>query len=260
MVKAIRVELHAHSDYSPDGAIGFDALIRWARRRGLDAVAITDHDTLEGARDYRRMARRLGAPVEILVGEERTLEDGRHLIGLLLEEPLAAATFEEALAEIAGQGGLAVLPHPFRPDGAAAVLGQGPVRAAFEIFNPKCSAAENRAARSLLERGLTPVGGSDAHYASELGESVNLIAWRGDVEASLREALAGGGPERVLGIVQAEGPGRRYAPLYYRLRPWLPLPRALRPAARRLYARWREWVLRKPRALEEKYGHGVGVA
>ncbi len=260
MVKAIRVELHAHSEYSPDGAMGFQALVRWARRRGLDAVAITDHDTLEGARDYRRMARRLGTPVEILVGEERTLKDGRHVIGLLLEEPLGATTLEEALAEIAEQGGLAVLPHPFRRDGVGSVLGEEPVRAAFEIFNPKCSAAENRAARALLERGLRPVGGSDAHYAGELGESVNWIAWRGAIEASVREALMGRSPHRVLGIAQAEGPGRRYAPLYYRVRPWLPLPRALRPAARRLYALWREWALRKPRALEEKYGHGVGVA
>src|SRR5690606_32112856 len=111
--RTLRVELHCHTVASPDGHITFDGLVRTARRRGIDVVAITDHDTIDGALDVRRFAERRDVGLRIVVGEERTLADGSHVIGLFLEEAIRSDTLPEAAREIDEQGGICVLPHPF---------------------------------------------------------------------------------------------------------------------------------------------------
>jgi hypothetical protein len=254
----LRIELHAHTVYSPDGHIDFDRLVTGVRRNRLDAVAVTDHDTIEGALAYRERARRRALPFDVIVGEERTLADGTHLIGLFLREPIRSAELGSAVEEIRGQGGIVVVPHPFRQrDGIAArsslqSLGGDIV---VELFNPKCSRETNAEARLLLEIGRVGVGGSDAHYGDELGESLNLVPRAGTVEQSIREALGRGGWIEVWGIPQRAGrPGRQYAPLYYRLKPWFRAPRPLLPLANRAYARYRDMrAARRPATLERKY-------
>ena len=54
--RSLKVELHCHTVFSQDGLIGFDSLIRTAEAIGLDALAITDHDTVEGAREFQQRA------------------------------------------------------------------------------------------------------------------------------------------------------------------------------------------------------------
>ncbi|HEX6938349.1 MAG TPA: PHP domain-containing protein [Longimicrobiales bacterium] len=286
--RTLRVELHCHTVHSHDGHITYDGLVRTARRRGIDVVAITDHDTLEGALEFRRRARRDGIALEVIVGEERTLRDGSHVIGLFLEEPIRSDTLGEAVREIAAQGGACVLPHPFRrrdgvcrdgvfgPDSArdggcrdagpgagaspAAVV-RDALRAAagapvaFEIFNPKCSLEENRRARDLLASGMGVVGGSDAHFEADLGECINVMAHETDARTSVRRALERAGRVRVLGVPQRPGSsGREYAPLYYRIKPYVRVPRPLVPAANRLYRAYVNGIARRTVGpLEEKY-------
>ena len=43
-------DLHIHTNYSRDGESRIEDIIRRAELIGLDAIAITDHDTIEGAR------------------------------------------------------------------------------------------------------------------------------------------------------------------------------------------------------------------
>lgn len=288
--RTLRVELHCHTVASHDGHITFDGLVRVARRRGIDVVAITDHDTIDGAVEFRRFAERRGVGLQIVVGEERTLEDGSHVIGLFLREAIRSSTLADAAREIAEQGGICVLPHPFRrrdgvlregvsgpdrgadPSGAGARDGGGApdsIRAvggvagsggphAFEIFNPKCSPEENGRARELLGSGLAVVGGSDAHYEADVGECVNVVAYDTDVERSLRAALAQPGRVKVLGVPQRPGAsGRQYAPFYYRIKPYVRVPRPLVPMASRLYRLYlNEFAKRTLGPLEEKYGGG----
>lgn len=106
-----RADLHVHTDASPDGRSPLAAIARAARRAGLDAVAVTDHDlctpvpeTLEG--------------VLLIPGCEVSTAAG-HVTGLFLERPLDLAALgrlpppEEAAAAIRAAGGLAVLAHPY---------------------------------------------------------------------------------------------------------------------------------------------------
>jgi hypothetical protein len=258
----VLVELHCHTEHSSDGLITFDGLVRMTRKRGIDVVCITDHDTIAGALEYQRRARTASDAPHIVVGEERTLEDGSHLIGLFLRAEITATRLAEAVTEIHAQGGLVLLPHPFRrKDGLLRGLthpGPDEVRGidAFEIFNAKGSFADNERARALLPLPIGVFGGSDAHYESDLGHCLCEIPLCGGVEESLRAMLRGAVPFIVRGVRKRPGSGeRRYAPLYYRIRPFARLPTALLPAAKQAYRLYRNHVLGSAPVLEEIYRH-----
>ena len=84
-----RADLHCHTHYS-DGSDSPAAVVAEARRRRLDVLAVTDHDTLDGALPAVDIARRPGVitGLEIVVGEEVTSLDG-HILGLFLKRPVA---------------------------------------------------------------------------------------------------------------------------------------------------------------------------
>lgn len=252
----LRVELHCHTVYSHDGHIEFDGLARAARRK-LDIICITDHDTIEGAREFQKQSHLRNADFQIVIGEERTLADHSHVIGLFLKAPISSDTFDDAVKEIREQHGLCVIPHPFRHrDGAfRESVRQLDDISGFEIFNPKCSLEENRKALSLCGSGRVAVGGSDAHYECDLGECVNYVPSSGNVRESLENFLGGHAGYKVLGIRQKNGEkGRQYAPLYYRVKPYVRIPRPLVPAAGKLYRAYRNSISRyKSPVLETKY-------
>jgi predicted metal-dependent phosphoesterase TrpH len=247
-----------------DGLMTCDSLLRTASAVGLDALPITDHDTIEGALDFKRKAGALGSALQIIAGEERTLDDGSHLIGLFLERHIGSRDLAGAIREIYRQGGLCLIPHPFRRKDGLLRNGLEPLRlfeghtAGFELFSAKCSFAENRQAASLLTTTtLGPFGGSDAHYESDLGEAMNLISCDGDLRAGVQHMFERRAPFQILGKPQREGDGeRRYAPLYYRVKKYIGLPKLLVPAARQCYRRYRNLKFGVGRkALREIYRH-----
>src|SRR5207249_10280533 len=106
-----RADLHMHTTAS-DGWPSPYELVDHARLCGLDVIAVTDHDTMEGAlraAEYAAVKRGL----EVVIGEEVSSRAG-HIVGLFLERRVrpgmsAAATVHA----IHDQGGLAVAVHPF---------------------------------------------------------------------------------------------------------------------------------------------------
>lgn len=261
--RLINLELHCHTVHSMDGLMTFDSLLRTAKSVGLDALAITDHDTTTGAFEFQKLAHSRGSSLQIIAGEEKTLADGSHFIGLFLRRHIESDQLEGAIQEIEEQGGLCLIPHPFRRkdglfrDGLERLkFFEGRV-AGFELFSAKCSYAENRKAAELLATRLVPFGGSDAHYESDLGESMNVIAWENDLRTSVQRMFERRAPFQILGKPQGENDGeRRYAPLYYQVKKYVGLPKLLVPAARQCYRRYRNLkfgVGRKP--LREIYRH-----
>ena len=240
---SFKLELHCHTVYSQDGLIPLDSLARVAQRIGLNAIAITDHDTMEGAREFQRWVKAQGLDLQVIVGEEKTLSDGTHFIGIFLKEPIVSGDLASAIMEIEGQGGLCLAPHPFRRKDGVLRNGMEPLPllqkhgVAFEIYNAKSSAADNQKARQLLD-SLCPFAGSDAHYESDLGESLNVIQWQGDLRTTVERMLRKQAPCRLMGRAQQTAEGERaYAPLYYKMRPFVRMPRPLLPLAKQCY-RW----------------------
>ncbi len=100
--------LHVHTDFSYDSNITIEQLARFCEEQRFGCVAVTDHDSIEGARRLASMT-----DVNVIVGEEVTTSEG-HLIGLFLTEWIrpGLSALDTAKA-IRAQGGLVLLPHPF---------------------------------------------------------------------------------------------------------------------------------------------------
>ena len=198
-----RADLQVHSEES-DGMDDALTLLDAAQRRGLDMIAITDHDQTRGALIAREAAARANHPVEVIVGSEVTSRQG-HILALWIEEPIpffrsAAATVEA----IWKQDGIAVIAHPaalFPPalrvgeidrlvrDLAPERQGDGAPILGIEIANPIPFAQRRRDGVIEANRrwSLPTTGGSDAHFHEQVGSA--LTTFEGRSQEALRAAL-----------------------------------------------------------------------
>jgi predicted metal-dependent phosphoesterase TrpH len=167
----LRVDLHLHSHYSHDGRSSIAQLIERARECGLDRLALTDHNVVEGALKFAE-----AAPELAIVGEEAKTMEGE-VIGLFITgriPPFRAA--EEALDLVHEMGGLTYIPHPldrsrshFDEERIVELANRIDI---IETYNPWCDASANQAAARLAEElGKVTATGSDAHAIEELGRS-----------------------------------------------------------------------------------------
>jgi predicted metal-dependent phosphoesterase TrpH len=127
----IRADCHNHSYYSPDSILPPKTMLWRARRRGLDVIAVTDHDTVRGGLVARELATKRFPEVRVIVGEEVRTADGE-VLGLFLSQDVPRdLSAIETIERIHAQGGVAGAPHPFdthrsglRAEGLALVDGK----------------------------------------------------------------------------------------------------------------------------------------
>jgi predicted metal-dependent phosphoesterase TrpH len=167
----VRVDLHLHSNFSHDGQSSLEELLERSREVGLDRIALTDHNTVEGAVKLALMA-----PELTIVGEEAKTREGE-VIGLFINDRLPPyLTPEEVMDLIHEMGGLTYLPHPldrhrshFRPERVVELAARIDI---IETYNPWCDATANAAAAALAaDLDKVAATGSDAHSLKELGRS-----------------------------------------------------------------------------------------
>ena len=104
-----RIDLHCHTNASFDRVADPIALVTRAHERGLTQIAITDHDTIDGA---LRAATSTPAGITVIVGSE-VLTTGGDLIFLFLQRALAKGlTARAAIDAGRDQGALVGIPHP----------------------------------------------------------------------------------------------------------------------------------------------------
>jgi len=171
----IEVDLHMHTDHSPDCATPVEVLLETARDRGLGAIAITDHNEVSGALEARRIAEGMDDLKVIVAEEVKTAEQGE-VIGLFLEEKIPKGmTMAETIAAIRAQGGLVYVPHPFDrfhsvPD-YEHLLDIVEEIDVLEVFNPRVAltAFNEEAVRFASKYRIVPGAGSDSHVAQGLG-------------------------------------------------------------------------------------------
>jgi predicted metal-dependent phosphoesterase TrpH len=188
-----------HTNFSDGWPAPFE-LVEHVRRIGLDVIAVTDHDTIEGAlRASEHAAAR--TKLQVIVGEEVSSRDG-HIVGLFLERRVrpgmsAAATVHA----IHDQGGLAVAVHPFwrtqRRTRSGPVHGVGWLAAelpfdAIEVENatPGFYFFNQLARRLNMGLGCSELGGSDAHILDAVGRA--FTQFPGKTPAALRAAIESG--------------------------------------------------------------------
>ena len=224
-----RADLHMHTNCSDGWPSPSELVAHVIARTDLRVIAVTDHDTLEGALRASERAAKSGG-IEVVIGEEVSSRDG-HILGLFLERRVrpgmsAAAT----LHAIHDQGGLAIAPHPFwrtqrRASNGGVVHGVGWLAAELEFDAIEVENATpgfyvfNHMARSLnIGLGAAETGSSDAHIVDAVGRA--YTEFRGRTAADLRrsiearETVAGRSRYKAVGLVRYAAWGfnhQRYA-------------------------------------------------
>lgn len=193
----IAAELHTHSSASHDGRDPVDLLLAQAAAIGLDAIAITDHDTIEASSEAIGLADQFD--VLVIPGLEVTTAVG-HVLGLgVTEEIPPGLSYGETLDRIRDLGGIAIVPHPFQPSrsGIAPNVTRDELAAAdaIEVYNSRLlTGRANRKAEAFARsRGLPMTAGSDAHISEMVGQAVTLVdAEPADGVPGILEAIADG--------------------------------------------------------------------
>jgi len=197
-----------------------ETLVRRAERRDLDGVAITDHNTMEGVPPVRRAA---SGDFMVIPGEEIDTPDGQ-IIGLFLSEPIEPwQSPGDVIDQIHDQGGVAVAPHPFDAlrEGLKGIDEHAETLDAIETINSRCLRGRynKRATAFATEHHLPATGGSDAHFAYEVGTAFTEVRTDGETLAEAKRALLAGRTapkgERGSPLVHA---GTKCVKLYNRVR------------------------------------------
>lgn len=168
---SVAVDFHVHTAFSFDSLTPPKVAIEIARRRGLDGIAVTDHDTVRGA--LATMEANRYDDFFVIPGIEVKTDRG-DLIGLYVTREIKSRKFADVIEEIQSQGGVAYLPHPVRTfgtDGTCEVYTAHRNIELWERFNGRYSSEEFAQGDALFERlGITDaLCGSDAHHPWEIG-------------------------------------------------------------------------------------------
>ncbi len=171
----LKIDMHVHTHYSPCALISEKEIILACVKRGLTGVAITDHNTIEGALALKKLA---PPDFQLIVGEEIQTREGE-IMGYFLKERIPPQlSLEETIERIKVQGGLVGIPHPFasfrksriRKDTLESLT---KIVDIIEVFNSRnIYPKDDQKALSLArENGSAPVAGSDAHLKCEIGRA-----------------------------------------------------------------------------------------
>ncbi len=213
---AYTIDLHTHTCFSPDSQTDPAALIARGRAVGLDRLAVTDHNTIEGALVARRLA-----PDFVIVGEEIGTATGGELIAYYVQETVPPGlSLDETIRRLRDQGAVISISHPLDRlrDSALGerhtleIIGQVD---ALEVFNARCFlAADNaRAARLAAAHGRAITAGSDAHTLVEVGRGYLTLPPFENTAAAFLSSLARAQPGGRL-----SGPWPHFASTFAKLR------------------------------------------
>ena len=185
------VDMHLHEcTYSSDSKINLEEIVTIARGRGLDAVCITDHDSM-GLRGYAtEYSHRTGFP--IFVGIEFFSLQGDITAWGIEDYPGCRVDAQDFINHVNEAGGFCVSCHPFRNNnrGLGENLRAGKGVHGGEVLNGSTALEANRRAFSYCrELGLKTIGASDAHTKGQIGKYATWLPEKVDCLKDFVEQL-----------------------------------------------------------------------
>jgi predicted metal-dependent phosphoesterase TrpH len=174
----MKLDLHLHSRYSFDATSTVAEIISAAVARGLQGIAITDHNTNEALEEIQSLER----PGFFIIPGVEVHTTWGDIIGLFCRKFIESRDPVGVAEAIHREGGLVVWPHPSRMNYTAPEL-LIPHLDAVETFNARNTEVEritpSRGEPRLIELAdrlnLAVVGGSDGHSPSEIGNGRTII-------------------------------------------------------------------------------------
>ena len=190
----LKADFHMHTHYSPDSEMSPERLVARCLQVGLNCIAVTDHNTTDGAFAVREIA-----PFMVIIGEEVGTAEGE-VTGLFLTETIQQGLSPvETARQIKDQGGLVSLPHPFDRFRSEVITRRGiedvlPYADIVEVFNSRNNLdADNQKAHEFArEHGLLKSGVSDSHTPIELGRTYVIMPEFDGTPEGFMDALAQG--------------------------------------------------------------------
>ena len=173
----LKADLHVHTEFSFDCTTPLEKLIQRCLKQNIGCLAVTDHNTIQGAVKVKEMA-----PFKVIVGEEIKTREG-DLIGLFLQEEVPPGlSVVETAKLVKEQGGLVSLPHPFDRFRGSAMSEKGmaellPLTDVIEAFNARNTlpSADRKAGELASTHGVALCAVSDAHSLGEIGKAYSLV-------------------------------------------------------------------------------------
>lgn len=178
--------MHIHSKYSSDGILDVKEIIKIAIKRGLNGIAITDHNTIKGGMEAKKYKT---ADLEIIVGSEIMTEEGE-VIGLFLTEEITSNNLKDVIQAIKYQGGIIIIPHPFDEMRHSSFHPEGDEKFidGIEAFNSRCifQKYNGDAIKFAKKHKLSITAGSDAHFLNEIGNA-GIITEKDDIRDAIQK-------------------------------------------------------------------------
>ena len=184
----MRYDLHIHTRNSRCSNLSPLTILKAAKKKRLDGIAVTDHNSIKGGLQVSRLNK--DRDFEVIVGSEIMTNNGE-VLGYYLNEDIKSRDFFEVIEEIHRQGGLAVVAHPFT---------DGITRKRFDLdlvkvknmidgvegFNGRQFLGyKNKKVQDIAKRYyIAMVAGSDAHFWFEVGSSFTVF--NGDLRRALK--------------------------------------------------------------------------
>jgi len=168
----MKYDLHIHSKYSSDGILDVREIVKIAIKRGLDGIAVTDHNTIKGGIEAKKYE---NDSLKVIIGPEIMTEKGE-VIGLFLSEEIKSAIFQDVINDIRDQNGIIIIPHPFdemRHSSFQPADEDIKFIDCIEGFNSRCLLKKyNKNAKDFAKRhNMVITAGSDAHFSNEIANA-----------------------------------------------------------------------------------------
>ena len=158
------IDFHIHTHHSYDCNMNAFRVLETAKKRGLDCIAICDHDTIKGGLEVAETNK--DTNFEVIVGAEIFTDIG-DVSGLFLKEEIESKIFSEVVQEIKNQDGIVILNHPYKNHKLNEINFDG--IDLIEGYNSRVDDSRNELAVKLARETNKPIiGGSDAHLYSEI--------------------------------------------------------------------------------------------
>mgnify|MGYP004517729865 FL=1 len=193
----IYLETHCHTKYSKDSMLPFSLLYLKCRLCHINWIAITEHNNIQGAVEFKKYCEKKKNKLHVIIGEEIMTTDGE-VIGLYLKDEIPSGlSCEETMDKIFSQGGIVYIPHPYDEKRAKTVLKEECIRNnRSRIDCIECYNGRNISDRYALKQteiaekyGLTSVIGSDAHTVFEIGRNYMIVNCIPDSPKNFKRAL-----------------------------------------------------------------------
>lgn len=191
----MKIDTHIHTAISSGCSIlSPDELIYFLMEGKVDAICVTEHNTLKGGNVFKSLCREYG--FKVYEGMEISNKEGHFLTYNFFEEgDYSEMPIEQLIDLVHNEDGIIVPSHPFRAGFKQLLLPDDIIRKfdAIEVKNGNCSDADNEKSYQLAARlSISVIAGSDAHSKDMLGKYFTFFPYLPADEKELADMIKTG--------------------------------------------------------------------